>query len=283
VKVAWVHPSWRDLVIDELRADPVERRAFLRRASLEGVLVALSTGGGAHGERTLPLLVDDADWDVLGDQLVRAVRDADDHDALRVLGALAAALRARLADPAAQAELEALAASVLATLRRRWDAQPQEPIALGVLDAWCAVRAGLASPPQLPRLAATWFALLPDLDAPGALAQADDWLALAQLIHEHDPQRLDALGFPAGYAARLEALAALLASAATGADPDAASLGRGVCARLFALPGLDAQTTRIHEAAIALNPPPEPTTSIASPAPEVPSDVVSVGRILRDL
>ena len=47
--VTWVHPSWRDLVIDELAADPAARRSFLRHCSLDGLLLALSHAGGLDG------------------------------------------------------------------------------------------------------------------------------------------------------------------------------------------------------------------------------------------
>jgi hypothetical protein len=53
--VTWVHPSWRDLVIDELAADADARRRFLARCTIDGLVLALSTGGGASGERALPL------------------------------------------------------------------------------------------------------------------------------------------------------------------------------------------------------------------------------------
>src|ERR687885_217582 len=61
--VTWVHPSWRDLVIDELVLDAAARKEFLENCSVDGLLLALSTGGGRAGTRSLPLLVDDCDWD----------------------------------------------------------------------------------------------------------------------------------------------------------------------------------------------------------------------------
>ena len=70
--IGWVHPSWRDLVIDELREDPDARRRFLSVSAIDGVTLAVSAAGGSTGERTLPLLLDDADWDALGDRLHRA-------------------------------------------------------------------------------------------------------------------------------------------------------------------------------------------------------------------
>lgn len=63
-----MHPSWRDLVIEEVAADAAARQRFLHAAGIDGVLLALSTGGGAAGERVLPLVVSDADWDAIGDR-----------------------------------------------------------------------------------------------------------------------------------------------------------------------------------------------------------------------
>src|SRR5581483_6328154 len=81
--VAWAHPSWRDLVIGGLAEDGEARRAFLGRCGLDGVLLALSVGGGAHGERTLPLLVEDADWDALLGHVGAVVDDLDIADRVR--------------------------------------------------------------------------------------------------------------------------------------------------------------------------------------------------------
>lgn len=87
--IDWVHPSWRDLVIDRLREDATERRSFLRRCGTYGALLALSGGGGVSGERELPLLIDDADWDALTDRLGELLRELEDAT-LRVCCSLAA-------------------------------------------------------------------------------------------------------------------------------------------------------------------------------------------------
>ena len=59
--IGWVHPSWRDLVINELREDTAARRRFLDACALHGTMLALSQQGGIAGERRLPLLVSDSD------------------------------------------------------------------------------------------------------------------------------------------------------------------------------------------------------------------------------
>jgi hypothetical protein len=83
--IDWVHPSWRDLVIVELREYPVARRRFLSVSGVDGVTLAVSRAGGATGERTLPLLITDADWDALGDRLHELLRELEDRDLARIL------------------------------------------------------------------------------------------------------------------------------------------------------------------------------------------------------
>lgn len=60
--VEWIHPSCRDLVIEELAIRPSDRRQFLRTCTRSGLEMACSTGGGARGDRNYPLLVNQADW-----------------------------------------------------------------------------------------------------------------------------------------------------------------------------------------------------------------------------
>jgi hypothetical protein len=205
--VAWVHPSWRDLVIDQLTADAAGRRAFLARAGIEGLLLALSTAGGRTGEREFPLLVGDADWDLLGDRLTTLVRDADDHDTQRVLLAIDAAFDSVRLSPT-RAELRAVAQAVLGTARRRWD-RTHEPVPVAALVAWLelAARAGGIEP--VPHLERTWFAALPPAEgelSDDELRMADDWLWLVQVLYDCRPEELLSLGFPDGHEARVEAL-----------------------------------------------------------------------------
>ena len=71
--IGWVHPSWRDLVINQLREDTAARCRFLGACGVHGTMLALSQEGGIVGERSLPLLVSHADWDLLGDRLRQLV------------------------------------------------------------------------------------------------------------------------------------------------------------------------------------------------------------------
>jgi hypothetical protein len=54
----WTHPSYRDLVIDELARDTPERTKFLTETNLEGLKIAISESGGVTGARRFPLIPD---------------------------------------------------------------------------------------------------------------------------------------------------------------------------------------------------------------------------------
>src|ERR1043166_929822 len=64
----WIHPSCRDLTIEELAANLKWRRHFLQRCSVAGLQIATSVGGGAKGERLLPLLKSVKDWEAFSNR-----------------------------------------------------------------------------------------------------------------------------------------------------------------------------------------------------------------------
>ncbi len=115
--IGWVHPSWRDLVIDELRDDADARRRFLSASAVDGVTLAVSRAGGIAGERTLPLMIADGDWDALGDRLHELRHELEDRELARVLLALGGAIGA-VNDVRQARELDCLAVDVLGATGR---------------------------------------------------------------------------------------------------------------------------------------------------------------------
>jgi hypothetical protein len=280
-KVTWVHPSWRDLVIEQLTADAAGRRAFLARAGVDGLLLALSVAGGRRGERLFPLLVDDGDWDVLGDRLVELARRTDDHDTLRLLAAVRAAFDAG-PPRSTLGELRALADALLGTVRRRVD-RADAPTAVASLAAWLdlADQTGRSDTPR--SVDRTWFALLPGtqpVSSDDELRAADDWLWLVEVLHAHRPKELDRLGFPRRHKARLASLA--VACEPSGDDDTAGTALRdAVRLRLARLP----LPYPVVRAPAPEAPAPTPATrrsqTRASAAGTIRDDTVA--RILRDL
>ncbi len=218
--VGWAHPSWRDLVIDELATDRRTRVAFLRDCSVHGIALALSTAGGSGGERALPLLRDDEDWDVLAGRVAAVLPTLEAPELALLLETLADALRH--APDTSSAELVPLAAATCTELGRLWEAADAAPASVGLLAAWLSLAGELPEPPPPAEraLARTWIELLPgeqlDLLAARELAALDDWLVVTDLLATAAPELLDRLGFPDG---QTEALRAIVASA-HGLEPD---------------------------------------------------------------
>jgi hypothetical protein len=271
-----VHPSWRDLVVDELAADAEGRRRFLAAAGLDGVVLALSTAGGAHGERLLPLLVADADWDALGDRVHALAAELDARGHARLLGALRAAIAATDGrDPHRHLELVALAGAALERARSIWDCSTRA-LDVDLLRAWYALAARVGTPPQPPALDRTWAELLPSgphLDEPSELERLDTWLALCEVLADHDRPALHRLGFIDRHAVLLADTAALLDVRAR-EDPVAASaLAR--LARL--LPDVVVPSPVVDDILEMVDEPP------VDPWPRPLDPAIDVDRILRDL
>jgi hypothetical protein len=191
-----VHPSWRDLVIEELARDGELRRRFLAQCGVDAAALALSSGGGATGERVRPLLTEDADWDALGDGLHHLCEELDAADAVRLLGVLERAVD--------DVEAGALAALVLERLERRWHGRAVD---VDALEAWTRAAQKLPRPSTV---AATWLALEPAAPpaTPVELERFADWLRLVELLRAHDDGLLGRFGFPGRFAAVLDAFVA---------------------------------------------------------------------------
>jgi hypothetical protein len=234
--IGWVHPSWRDLVIEELRADPPARLRFLAASGIDGVTLALSRAGGSRGHTTLPLLMTDADWDALGDRTHQLLHDLEDHKLSRLLVTLADAPYATTDDLQAH-EARCLATQILTLTSRAWDSR-HRPVSVFLIDAWYTLEKIGDEHPNPPRLELTWAELHPgsyvaeDPDH-DELARADEWLALAQTLARHDPAALAALGFYDNDRSIIERLIVALARRST--DQELRPLSQSVLARIQAI------------------------------------------------
>ena len=235
--IDWVHPSWRDLVIEQLRADGDARRRFLGALGPYGALLVLSSAGGAAGERALPLLIDDADWDAFNDRLVELLRELDDLDLARLLLACAEPLAVDL-EARQAAELQSLVEYTLGATRRLWDAQ-RKPVPTFLLEAWYSASRKLGRPLDPPQIAATWLALHPASSPLSEqikdLRRSDDWLELAQVLRTHDPDALAALGFPDTQTVWLRRLGETAIQLTYSREPDRAALAAQILERLHDL------------------------------------------------
>jgi hypothetical protein len=204
-----VHPSWRDLVISRLAGDGPARRRFLGRCGVHGVILALSTAGGATGKLRFPLLAEDEDWDAITDRVCALLAELEPAELAALLAALGAGIDDLGSDGAGR-EVRALAATALTHLAKLWRAARQ-PIALGQLEAWLELARRLSPRPALPELGVTWAELLPVRPpAVGDRAEVErftEWLTLCRLLRAYDP-RLRLAG--SGEAAQIRVAAGFL-------------------------------------------------------------------------
>ncbi len=89
----WVHPSWRDLLIDHLVDHRLTRQRFLGRCSVSGIALSLSSAGGAAGRRSFPLVIEDSDWNCLTSNVSALVPNLKAKDLERLLFIVSAAFK----------------------------------------------------------------------------------------------------------------------------------------------------------------------------------------------
>jgi len=81
----WIHPSYRDVVIDSVSEDAALQVEFLRKASIRGLRLAFSTEGGEAGKRNVPFLRSAASWDAAGKRLAALVQGPELPEALDIV------------------------------------------------------------------------------------------------------------------------------------------------------------------------------------------------------
>jgi len=294
--IDWVHPSWRDLVIDELRTDHDLRQRFLRACGPYGALLVLSLKGGVTGERALPLLVDDADWDAFTDRVGELLRDLEAPDMARLLLACHETLGADL-DAPRRAEARSFAEYVLGASRRSWD-NHRQALPVFLLAAWFEANSSLPKSLDPPRIDATWVELHPSSLARAVdyleLQRIDDWLALAHVLATHDPPSLQALGFPQRDHATLLRVSEILTELMNKCDRDLRPLVEQVLRRLQGVAPAYAAWSDIEQVPSKSNPTPAdrwwvpediaapPTTEPVTPTPPLFTRA-EVDRVLSDL
>jgi hypothetical protein len=212
--VEWVHPSVRDLVIDHLMSDAQARLSFLGKTGIDGLMLALSSEGGAGGDRLFPLLQSEEDWLETAARIVTLPADADGPlENSRLAALLADTARLAKSEEASEHadDLKALTRSGLEALRTHWS-DSDLILGNGELRSFYRASASLLPPVPGPDLTATWLDRWRSVVAgtTGSIIEeigaAERWLDLANLLEDYEPLWLKALSFPAAYAETFEGI-----------------------------------------------------------------------------
>jgi hypothetical protein len=202
-RVEWVHPSVRDLVIDHLMGDAAARREFLGKAGIDGVMLALSSEGGARGERLFPLLGSEEDWQEMIARVGAMAPDlaAADNERLAALLADTARLAGTEEGSVHADELIELTRAGLEALSAHWT-ETAKPLDNGALRSFYRASETLLPPVPGPDLRPTWTERIEMITEYGlseidpGLQYAEEWTEMVELLHTHEPMWLVGLGFP---------------------------------------------------------------------------------------
>jgi hypothetical protein len=90
--IDWIHPSYRDLVINELEKDETAANHFLEHCALPGIYLAVSVAGGAAGKRQFPLMSGPKSWDILQGRMLQLIRQSTPVEISSLLSILSTAI-----------------------------------------------------------------------------------------------------------------------------------------------------------------------------------------------
>jgi hypothetical protein len=195
-----VHPSVRDMVIDLLLSNDAERQHFLRNSAAQGLALALSSAGGARGDRTRPLLKTDTDWQILTDRSIELVRSGSERDRATLLATFASGLQVE--DAWNEDRVAVLAQQVLPHLADYWD-DLGEPIALEQLRGFFAISLSLDPLPRSPSITSTWNHHVDSIERLSRSGvevidptDTHGWFELIALLEENEPRVLRQVDYP---------------------------------------------------------------------------------------
>ena len=152
--VDWIHPSCKDLVIEELARQPQLRNAFLRVMSLAGIKIAISSAGGAEGKRVFPFLTSIQSWEFLQERCASVISAGSDDEIADLLRVLAEA-HAKGPSENARRQVERSLGMACSDARRKWDRKGLS-ISTEGFAAYCEAGSRLPEMPDLPNVESSW-------------------------------------------------------------------------------------------------------------------------------
>jgi hypothetical protein len=212
--VEWIHPSYRDLIIEQLHGGGTLKSAFLKGMNLAGIKLALSDSGGPSGKLRFPLISSAKDWDTLQHRTLEVARSSNVMDQTALLTVLIAAL-----DSSVGPERSTLLKILTATcqlVRQQWDST-QAKLDASAIRAYAAASERASPMEPMPSLEKSFQEALQNLIAEAAdhdsdflfeYSALDEFLAVVEEIRKSEPRLLRRINFPEGLKEVFEAVLA---------------------------------------------------------------------------
>jgi hypothetical protein len=216
---SWVHPSVRDLVIEHLRADAAARRRFLGHARIDGVMLALSSEGGARGDRRFPLLEGPEDWTEISSRVVELVKAGEPNQNARLMALLSNTSRLAGAEEAAAQAGHLLDLTQAGLVALGEHPAAAEALSVATLRSFYNASSNLLPPVAGPDVRPIWEELVArvraSLEGPVEefVGECEQWLDLTGLLRSFEPRWAIGLAFPEAYENDLQAIVARLEAA----------------------------------------------------------------------
>jgi hypothetical protein len=215
--VDWIHPSYRDLVIEELERDSQTSELFLEHCSWTGLSLALSLAGGDKGVRRYPLLRTDKSWDTLRKRLVHLLETETSLYRLReILDAVRTSLEGAREISVVHARLAALIESCCSTVRALINSRSDD-LTLRLLQSYYDLTMSISPPPPMPNLHPLWkekqtkFDSMLDAEGDEPIEEdtISDWAATLKIMLQTDRRPLVQNGYPEKFILQVERLCEL--------------------------------------------------------------------------
>jgi hypothetical protein len=206
-RVDWIHPSYRDLVIEELERDALASEHFLRNCSWVGLQLTLSIAGGDKGQRRYPLMTTDKAWSVLEERLIARLKDTTSEYQIReILQAVRGSLEGTLATGDVRNRIALIIKGCCDTLRIRLDSG-QVQLNERTLKEYYDLAMSITPPPPMPDMYRIWSEVQKKLES--MLDNAENealtedvlsrWIEVIQILLKSDRRLLLQDGFPEKY------------------------------------------------------------------------------------
>lgn len=218
-RIDWIHPSCRDLVIEELAHDQDLQSKFLGAMSLQGIKLAISDSGGATGDRHMPLMNHRRNWDLLKHRCLEVIASGTQDQITDLLTALTSAA-VNTTDAERKGHLCKAIATVCESARTKWDSN-SSCLSTEELSAYCDASILLTPLASIPKLAPSWKLHLDAMKE--AIEGAEDryllnprpinkWVAFVAVVQDNEPRFLRVVGFPEKLTADINRLITMIDS-----------------------------------------------------------------------
>ena len=212
--VEWIHPSYRDLVIEQLRDGGSLKSEFLNRMNTAGIKLALSEAGGATGRLRFPLVNSAKDWDILEERSLHVARNSGTEHCTTLLTIVTEALDCSVGQD--RTAVQRILKAICRILRERWDSDQVE-LDASAINAYAAASERASPMEPMPALEASWHAAVQrlqfqlgsdEVDFLFEVESLDEFLSVVEAIQNSEPRLLRRVNFPGGLDNEVEALLA---------------------------------------------------------------------------